>query len=59
MKKSITFVLALILITFSSQTCAWHDETHLAIAKAASYEELDRRLISAGTALSGPKSSRI
>ncbi len=39
MKKSITFILALPLIFFSSQGWAWHDETHLAIAKAAGYEK--------------------
>ena len=39
MKKSITFVLALSLIFFSTQGWAWHDETHIAIAKAAGYEK--------------------
>jgi hypothetical protein len=39
MKKSITFILALPLIFFSSQGWAWHDETHLAIARAAGYEK--------------------
>lgn len=39
MKKSITSVLALFLVIFSSQARAWHDETHLAIAKAAGYEK--------------------
>jgi hypothetical protein len=31
-------VLAVILL-FTSQAWAWHDETHLAIAKAAGYEK--------------------
>jgi hypothetical protein len=39
MKKSITFILALSLILFSTQGWAWHDETHIAIAKAAGYEK--------------------
>ncbi len=39
MKKSITFILALPLIFFSSQGWAWHDETHLDIARAAGYEK--------------------
>ena len=39
MKKSIASVLALFTIIFSSQAWAWHDETHLAIAKAAGYEK--------------------
>ena len=39
MKRTITFVLVLSLISFSTQSWAWHDETHLAIAKAAGYEK--------------------
>ena len=39
MKKPITFVLAISLMIFSTQAWAWHDETHIAIAKAAGYEK--------------------
>jgi hypothetical protein len=39
MKKAFTFILAVIFLIFSSQAWAWHDETHLAIAKAAGYEK--------------------
>lgn len=39
MKKSFTFVLSLFLMAVSTQGWAWHDETHLAIAKAAGYEK--------------------
>ena len=37
MKNSMISVLALFFIIFSSHAWAWHDETHLAIAKAAGY----------------------
>lgn len=39
MRKSIQFVLALSLLTLYSPSWAWHDETHIAIAKAAGYEK--------------------
>lgn len=39
MKKPIALILALSLIAISTRGLAWHDETHLAIAKAAGYEK--------------------
>ena len=39
MRPNIACLLALPLIFFSTQGWAWHDETHLAIAKAAGYEK--------------------
>ena len=39
MKTIFSFILLLSLIPYSTQGWAWHDETHLAIAKAASYEK--------------------
>jgi hypothetical protein len=39
MRRTIACLLALPLIFFSTQGWAWHDETHLAIAKTAGYEK--------------------
>jgi len=39
MKKPFTPFLAVFFFIFYSQAWAWHDETHLAIAKAAGYEK--------------------
>jgi hypothetical protein len=39
MKKSITLILAFSICTLPALGWAWHDETHLAIAKAAGYEK--------------------
>jgi hypothetical protein len=39
MKNSITIFLMLCLTNFSTIAWAWHDETHLAIAKAAGYKK--------------------
>jgi hypothetical protein len=39
MKKAFTPFLAVFFFIFYSQAWAWHDETHLAIAKAAGYEK--------------------
>jgi hypothetical protein len=38
MKKQINAVLLLVLIVLSSTGYAWHDKTHIAIAKAAGYQ---------------------
>lgn len=38
MKKQINTVLLLVLIVLSSTGYAWHDKTHIAIAKAAGYQ---------------------
>jgi hypothetical protein len=37
MKKHLTYLLTLVLIALPSLGWAWHDETHLAIAKVAGY----------------------
>jgi hypothetical protein len=39
MKRTIAFLMSLTLWMFSATGWAWHDETHLAIAKAAGYEK--------------------
>jgi len=38
MKKKLIFMLLLVLIVLSSSAYAWHDKTHIAIAKAAGYQ---------------------
>ena len=40
MKKNLSFIfLSILILLATSQTWAWHDETHIAIAKAAGYEK--------------------
>jgi hypothetical protein len=39
MKRTIAFLMSLTLWMFSATGWAWHDETHLAIAKSAGYEK--------------------
>jgi len=34
-----TFVVTIIMLTLTTQAWAWHDETHIAIAKVAGYEK--------------------